>query len=82
MTIPVCAAGRQLGYQGRWRFPCLNQPARHQLAFSDEIGGPRAAGTPIYNLCDEHAEQLVFDGVIDEALIDNDEFDRRVREGS
>lgn len=78
MSVPVCAAGRTAFYQGRWMFPCLNQPARHQLAFSEEIGGPQVPGTPIMELCDEHAEQLVFDGIIDEALIDPSEFDRRV----
>lgn len=78
MSELVCDAGRKAFYSGRWMYPCLNQPARHVLAFSEELGGPQVPGTPVMRFCDEHAEQLVFDGVIDEALIDNDDWERRV----
>lgn len=74
----ACDAGRTAFYGGRWMLPCLKQPVRHHIAFSEEIGGPRVPGTPTLKLCDQHAEQLIFDGVIEEALIDNDEWDRRV----
>lgn len=78
MSDLVCAAGRGADYGGRWTLPCLNQPARHVLAFSKEIGGIQATGTPVLRFCDEHIEQLVFGGLVDEALIDPEDWARRV----
>lgn len=74
----VCDAGRRASYGGRWNFPCLNQPARNVLAFSAAIGGERVDGTPVLRFCDEHMGRLVADGLINEALVDDAEWDRRV----
>lgn len=78
MSDFVCDAGRTVFYQGRWRYPCLIQPARHRLAFSATLGGDRSPGSPTMNFCDHHMEQLIFDGVVDEVLVENDEWERRV----
>lgn len=77
MSDLVCDAGRTAFYGGRWPYPCLNQPARHVLAFSAKLGGDRSPGSPTMRFCDPHMEQLIFDGVVDEVLVENDEWERR-----
>jgi hypothetical protein len=73
-----CWAGRRAFASGRWdhMLPCLRY-GRHVIAFSLELGGDALPGTPEIRLCDEHYAEIEAMGLIEEPVIDDDEWQRR-----
>lgn len=76
---PLCQAGQLADYGGRWTIPCI-KPATHCLGFTVGTGGPADPDTPLVYLCDEHADELIEAGMIEEPDVGRDEFLRRQRE--
>lgn len=61
MSEDSCASGREAKLGGRWFLPCLNQPARNVLAFTDD----GAAIVKTLRFCDQHIGQLIDEGRVD-----------------
>lgn len=76
MSYPPCDAGRDADFGGRWAVPC-SEAGIHSLAFSDELYGPRAGGTPVLRFCERHIKELIAAGLIEEPAIDMNEWRRR-----
>jgi hypothetical protein len=72
-----CQAGRLADFGGRWLVPCPDE-AEEALAFSEEVGLPRVAGTPVLMLCGAHMAELMAAGLIDEPMVGVEEWIARV----
>lgn len=73
-----CQAGSRADMGGRWKVPCLNH-ARNTLAFSEGFGLPMAPGSPLLHFCDDHTQELIDAGLIEEPNVGEEEFERRKR---
>jgi hypothetical protein len=72
LGFPLCWAGVQATFGGRWRQPCPNLG-------NNRIGDERTPNAAF--LCTEHFEQVLAAGLIDEPFLSPEQFQAHYRKG-
>lgn len=70
----VCAAGREADFGGRWVVPCMSAEPRHVLGFGDDGGLVLEL-----RFCDEHMQQLIAAGLIEDPYLDRSTYNLRAK---